>query len=388
MSYLAKPEHVNKIIGFKIEDLLGCKFDFPTLRIEAERLARQKKGGEVTLDEIYKSFAELTELDRDTCRKIRELELSTTIKLCLPRKDVVEWFREIVLRGREVWLITDTCLMTPDLQRLLSKCGIDGYDKILSSCETGKRKDTAELWNDLSAQGYAGRIIHIGANEMSDAQLPGDRNFGIYHLMSAVNLFSQVPFGRVLLEKIGGNMSLYASICLGVMLAKNFQSPFRLRGAITDNTHRLIIKTFSDLGRWLYGVPLLTFVLQTIQAEKIGGDEVIHDEDFLSTLCQFVAKMLNVEAPAVNASKFSVAEEYRQVFKAIIVAPDDKSEHLNELREGVKDFCRDVVKVFGDVLLRVPVDKIFADTWLKAFLDDKKILTPNLQKIFETDRPK
>lgn len=386
MNYLAAPEHINEIVGIKVEDLLGHEFNFPTLRAEAERLARQKKGSDVTLDEIYKSFLELTDLDRVTCKKIRELEFSTVIKLSLPRKDVVEWFREIVSRGREVWIITDTCLTTHDLKQLLGKFGIDGYDKVIASCELGLRKDTAELWNDLAAQGYAGRIIHIGANEMSDAQLPGDRNFGIYHLMSATNLFSQVPFGRALLEKIGGNMSLYASICLGVMLAKNFQSPFQLRGAITNNTHRLILKTFNELGRWLYGVPLLTFALQQIKladsVQKVSSPAA--SENFLSTLCQFVAKMLNVTAPAVDTSKISVAEEYRPLFKAILVAPDDKSEHLDKIREvheGIKDFCRDVVKIFGDVLLRVPADEIFVDAWLAAFHDDKKILVPELQRV-------
>ena len=383
MRYIAKAEHVNEIIRFKVEDLLGREFDFPTLRTNAEKLARQKKSGDVTLSDIYKSFAELTDLDRNTCKKIRELEIATELKLCLTRKDVVTWFREIIQHGREVWIITDTHFTTPELKLLLVKCGIDGYDKLLISCEIGKRKDTAELWNDLSMQGFAGKIIHIGSNEMSDAQLAGDRNFGIYHLMSAINLFSQVPFGRVLLEKIGGNMSLYASICLGVTLAKDFQSPFRLRGSITDNTHRLTLKTCNELGRWLYGIPLLTFVLQLIQSSKVGDDKILpatRDESFLSTLCQFVAKMLNVETPAIDTSKFFVAENYRQLFDKILIAPEH-SEEVSAIHEGIKDFCRNVIKIFGDIILRVPTDKIFVDAWLSAFMDDKKILSPNLQKV-------
>ncbi|MBO4779932.1 MAG: hypothetical protein J5497_04770, partial [Selenomonadaceae bacterium] len=230
MRFVAKPALVNEIIRFRVENLLGHEFNFPKLRIEAENLVRQSKTvGDVTLDEIYKKFGEICGFDGETCKKIRDLEIETELKLILPRQDMIDWFNEIRKRGREIWLISDMYMQTPDLERLLRKCGITDYDKLLISSETGLRKDTAEIWDRLAAEGYTSqrKIVHIGDNETSDLQLPGDRNFGIYHIMSAINLFSQVPFGRILLENLG-NMTLYAGICLGMVLAKKFQSPWRL----------------------------------------------------------------------------------------------------------------------------------------------------------------
>ena len=210
MRYVAKPYHVNEIIRLKVEDLLGKSFDFPTLRLKAEEIARQQKNSDVNLDDIYQSFGELTNLDAETCKKIRELEISTELKLILPREKIIGWFKESLKRGKNVWLISDMYMQTPDFERILTKCGIKGYQKLLISSETSLRKDTAAIWDYLAEKNLntVGKLLHIGDNEMSDFQLACDRNFGGYHVMSAINLLSQVPFGRNLLEQLGYKMSL------------------------------------------------------------------------------------------------------------------------------------------------------------------------------------
>jgi len=568
MRFVAKPALVNEIIRFKVEDLLGREFDFPKIRIDAENRVRQNKiVGDVTLDEIYKAFGEISGLDDDTCQKIRELEMTTELELILPRQDMVDWFNEIHKRGREIWLISDMYMQTPDIERLLNKCGVTGYDKLLISSETGLRKDTAGIWDNLAAGGYNAqpKIVHVGDNETSDLQLPGDRKFGIYHIMSAVNLFSQIPFGRSLLEQLGGGMSLYAGICLGMVLAKKFQSPFRLQSALTDGTNRLIIKNFGELGYWLYGAPLLTFILWLIQRTRADGVERIlflaRDGYFLQPLYKFVTGLLKVDplpseyflasrravtvasihdindakeliklrfdgtqrklfrerfgielggdekivlpnlfstidSEAVanriiddNASKIlthaeiernnyekyiaslggnfdrvgvvdmgysgtiqfylqeltgkiftgyyfatsatnrfgdaagdrmrgcftenddygktkSAVYRYQLLFETILTAPDAQLKHfdaagkpvfgepepgqkyfkeISEIHAGIKDFCADVAEIFGDILLRVPVDKNFVDAWVRAFVTDKKIVAPELRDIFALD---
>lgn len=569
MRYVAKPYHVNEIIKLKVADLIGGDIDFPTLRIKAEEHARQNKGGDVTLDEIYKSFAVLTKLDEDTCQKIRELEVSTETSLCLPRREVVDWFKEARRLGKTIWLITDMYMQTPDLERLLKSCGVEGYDKLLISCETGLRKDTAAIWNDLAAKGLNApdKLMHVGDNETSDIQLAGDRKFGAYHIMSAINLFSQTQFGRSLLENLGDKMSLYAGICLGVVLAKKFHDPFRLRAALTDGTNNLILKDFRELGYWLYGAPLMTFILWLIQKTRSDGVERIlflaRDGYFLQPLYQLVTSLLNVEplpSDYFHASRRAVtvaairdieqakeliklrfegtqkeffqarfgldlgddteiflpndsvlfenhSEElieqiidehteeilrhaekeranfeqyianlggsldkvgvvdmgysgtiqfylqeltgktftgyyfatsstnrfgrdafkrmrgcfaenddyqwtksavyrYQLLFETILTAPDAQLIHFDEagspifgepepgqryfgeissIHDGIKDFCRDVTNIFGDILQRVPIDKNFVNAWVRAFVSDKKIVAPKLREVFTLD---
>lgn len=568
MRYVAKPALVNEIIRLKVEDLLGYDLDFPKLRIKAEESARQRKGGDVTLDEIYQSFMELTALNVEACQKIYELELSTEYNLILPRQEIVNWFKEILKRGREVWLISDMYMPTPAVEQLLKKCGVEGYSKLLISCETGMRKDTAAIWNYLAQEGFNDgerKIVHMGDNETSDLQLPGDRKFGIYHIMSATNLFSQIPFGRSFLEQIGGNMTLYAGILFGVILAKKFQSPFRLRGSLTEGTNRLILHDFHELGYWLYGAPLLTFILWLIKQTRADGIKRIlflaRDGYFLQPLYKIVTDLLNVEAlpsdyffasrravtvasirdisqakeliklrfegsqrklfrerfglelgtdekiilpnlfSTVDSEKIAAqiidehseeilchaADErtnfqkyiasiggeldgvgvvdmgysgtiqfylqeltgktftgyyfatsatnrfgatagermrgcftenddygktkssvyrYQLLFETILTAPDAQLKHfdttgnpifgepepgqkyfkeLSEIHEGIKDFCYDVAEIFGDILLRVPIDIDFIDAWVRAFVKDKKIVAPELKEIYALD---
>ena len=317
MRGVAKAYHVRELIRLKVEALLGCEFDFPTLRAKAEAV------GGLTLDEVYKNFAELSGLDEATCKRIRELEVSTEVSLALPRARVVDWFKAAVAAGKEVWIICDTCLQTPDLERLLKKCGVEGYDKLLLSCETGLRKDTAAIWNQLRKR--ADEFTHIGDDEFSDIQLPSERGLGTYHTMSALNLFSQVPFGRNLLERLGYDMSLYAGICLGVALAKKFHDPFGLSNRLTENSGRLILHTWREVGYWFCGVPSLSY------SGKL--------EPYLKELTKTFPRC-----------------------------------DLREIKAGAKEFCRDVREMFGDVLARVPIDESFVEAWIASFLSDDKIV--------------
>ena len=48
-------------------------------------------------------------------------------------------------------------------------------------------------------------------------------------------------------------------------------------------------------------------------------------------------------------------------------------------------FCRDVMEIFGDIILRAPIDKHFVDAWVRAFVNDTKIISPNLRGIYVLD---
>lgn len=238
-------------------------------------------------------------MDEETCKKIRELEISTEIELTLPRQKLVTWFKQILSTGKKIWLISDMYLQTADMKKLLDKCGVRGYEKLLISCETKMRKDTAEIWNYLAERGFSGgKLLHIGDNEMSDYQMPADRHFDTYHVMRAMNLFSQIPFGRKLLNRLGRKMSLYAGIMLGMVLAKKFQDPFQL-STLNGDGNKLIIKNFHDLGYWFFGVPLLTFMLWLIK--KSDEDNIrellflARDGYFLQPLYKFITQLLGVE---------------------------------------------------------------------------------------------
>ena len=102
----------------------------------------------------------------------------------------------------------------------------------------------------------------------------------------------------------------------------------------------------------------------------------------------------------------SAIYRYQLLFETILTAPDPQLKNfdadgkpifaepepgqnnfgeIREIHEGIKDFCRDVMEIFGDILLRVPIDIDFVDVWVKAFVNDTKIISPNLRGIFALD---
>ncbi|MBO4780134.1 MAG: hypothetical protein J5497_05810 [Selenomonadaceae bacterium] len=44
-----------------------------------------------------------------------------------------------------------------------------------------------------------------------------------------------------------------------------------------------------------------------------------------------------------------------------------------------------MLKNFGDIMLRVPIDKNFINAWVNSFVRDSLILPKRLQKIFDFD---
>jgi len=374
MRYIAKPNLVNELIRLKVEKLLGSEFDFPKFRLQAESVAREKFSHDVNIAEIYKTFSELTKLDEETCKKIRALEVETEIELALPRTEIVDWLKKCVAANKKVYLISDMYLQTEDIEKILSKCDIEGYNKLMISCETGMRKDTAEVWNYLAEKKLAGNLIHIGDNEQSDVQVAGDRKFDTCHVMSAINLFSQTHFGLTVLNRLGRNISPYAGMLMGTFLAKEFNNPFKLKnpGAVSCKYQ---VKNFHELGYTFYGVPLLTFILWLIKKTAEDDTERIlflaRDGYFLQPLYKLVTKLLKIDELENN---YFYASR-----RAVTVAGIRKISQAYDLLtlkfEGT-------VKKFFDVRFGIEID------------DDREIALPNeddkkiVQKIIDDNAEK
>ena len=102
----------------------------------------------------------------------------------------------------------------------------------------------------------------------------------------------------------------------------------------------------------------------------------------------------------------SAVYKYHLLFESILTAPDAQLQHFDatgkpifgepepgqihfddilEIQEGIKDFCRDVLEMFGDIILRVPIDKDFVDAWVDSFVKDGYILPKRLRRIFDFD---
>ena len=154
-----------KDVFLLLEKKLGIP-DFYKRRIDAEKEARRKKGGEVTLQEIYQSFGGLSE---NEIKELSEEELNTELAVCIPNKQLMGFYRYCI-KSKKVILISDMYLPREMIEKILYNCGVTGFDKIYISCDIGLTKRSGKLYkfvlDDLCI--VSKELVHIGNDFMAD----------------------------------------------------------------------------------------------------------------------------------------------------------------------------------------------------------------------------
>lgn len=150
---------------------------FAELRMNAERIAAAKLKKPVTLSDIYR---ELERQIGQPVNELMELELSFEFQGCRPNHEYVPIFNGCVRAGKTVVLISDMYLPSDAMEKMLDKCGINGYKKLYISCEAGCTKSEGFLYKlvlrDLGIS--ANQLLHFGDNQKSDIWIP--RSLGIH----------------------------------------------------------------------------------------------------------------------------------------------------------------------------------------------------------------
>lgn len=252
------PDTAFEIVNLKIEKDLRIKVPYTRLRKKAEFKVRAGNNfiGDCSIDDIYEVFQKLTRLKKVDSERIKEIEIENEIDLCLPRKDMIESFYYAKSKKKSVFLISDTYLRKQDIERILSKCGVQGWDGLLLSSALNKRKDTGELWDYYKCSLDGSRCLHIGDNGNSDVQLPSSRGLKTYYAPSGMHIFSSTNLGKRVCEGFDEGVRGWDSVVLGTMVSKEFNSPF----ALHDTGWELTINNLKRMGYVIFGPLFLTFI--------------------------------------------------------------------------------------------------------------------------------
>ncbi len=157
---------VNKTHPHITEDL------FYKLRILADEEARKTSKNEgsesedVTLTQIYKSFAILANISEAAASAIQKLEEDSEIYYCTLRKSMKSVFDLAIFAGKRVVITSDMYLERSTIEAILEKNGFTGYENLFLSSEVGKLKKTGKLFEHMAnACGCDKKaILHIGDN--------------------------------------------------------------------------------------------------------------------------------------------------------------------------------------------------------------------------------
>lgn len=160
-----KPTDVFQIVQDQYDRWNHTNSDFKTLRIEAERRAREKSiYPEVTFDEIYD---ELKISDKDNFKKL-ELEIESRVLHCnYPFKKIYD---ACVASGKDIYIISDMYLPTSFLESVLKREGYSDYKALVVSAEYRKTKKSGKLYKILmeTQSVNSNELIHIGDSRYAD----------------------------------------------------------------------------------------------------------------------------------------------------------------------------------------------------------------------------
>lgn len=222
----ASPGKVFQYLEEIVQQCYGVK-EFARLRQEAESKIRSQLGqsGDVKISQVYQLLADMAGINREVAVNILELELTTEIRLLIPRRDMLDSFEEAKKTGKRIILVTDTYYERQHIERILESKGISGYSQLYISSEEGKRKDRGDMWDHIikCEKITDNNFLHVGDNEQSDLQMLSNRGYfrSIIHVMKPSVLFRQSAYGQSLWQLLNPRKGWRENLLYG-MISNHF----------------------------------------------------------------------------------------------------------------------------------------------------------------------
>lgn len=185
---LLDPDYVKRLLHAEHQQM--GSLDFHERRIDSERRARELKGADVDIYDIYHHMA-----TRSSMRIEADREIALEIASVRPRCEVQALLDYARKKGKRVVLASDMFLPRAVIEDMLGRCGVRDWDALYLSSEIGVRKDTGRLYQYiLSEENITPRqMIMVGDNERSDFQIPSDLGIGTIHVLRPVSMMRAMP---------------------------------------------------------------------------------------------------------------------------------------------------------------------------------------------------
>lgn len=266
---ICSPTDLFDLMQSPFEKACGGDHRFSTVRMQADADARsliRHPKMDVCLDDIYTTIGNRYGLATGVCNQLKELELSLESRFLERRESVIAMLDYAFEAGKKVILTSDMYLGHDQLAGLLDQLAIRKYHALYVSSHVGYRKDRRTLFpHILKAEGVNPvEIIHVGDNEHSDLQIPGDLGIRTFHVLKPAELFARTKWGRAL-----GPMTAYENVSLAMGLNKLFDHPFPVGDSYVNGDLRLF-------GYFYFGPALLAFVKWVADSARAANIERLY----------------------------------------------------------------------------------------------------------------
>ena len=224
----------------------GIRIDgFCEKRQQAEK--ELSKDTAPTLEEIYQSVLDSSMPVKITAKELADAEWMTDYELIVPREDMAGMLTQLCKSGKKIYIVSDTYYRKAQLEKMLEKCGISGYEAVLASCEygTGKRQKLfLELKTMISEKG----CLHIGDDQAADIEAASRMGFCACRIYSGLDLLEMTGY-----LGMWEHMDILSSrIKIGLFTARMFNSPFMFEAG----DRKLCLKEAYDVG-YLIMAPMI-----------------------------------------------------------------------------------------------------------------------------------
>ncbi len=263
--------------------------DFSKIRVEAEKVAREKlvknnnKREEITLDEIYQEIQNVINVDNDIIEKMKNKEQELEIRFCTTRKVAKEIYELAKYLGKKVICTSDMYLPIETIEKMINK---NGYyvEKIYLSSEIGLTKFHKDLYDyvakDLKIE--PSKIVHIGDNYFSDYENAVKYGINGQFLPKAVDVFCNENITNALGSLFKTNLPMWENNsnglnfigirCMLALVANSyFDNPYRTFNNETDFNADCNLIGYYALGMHLFGIA--NWLLQN--AKKEGYEKIV-----------------------------------------------------------------------------------------------------------------
>lgn len=270
ISRKVSPSNVLRLVEMKLNKKYDIQSGFYQFRKTAEnqwRLLRSDK--DCDIKDIYDELKKITKWDDKFLKEAYDLEISEELRLSIPKTEIIKNFNS-VKTSKSIKLISDMYLTSDVIELLLKKNGISEYGELLVSCETNMRKDNGTMWNNISEKFDTYKFIHVGDNEVSDAQVPGDQKINVYHILSSKALFQLSNLGKAIGEIDESNPATSAQFSL--ILNRLFNDPF----AYNESGFNVTVDSYMEFGYCFIGPIVTGYILWLLkEAVQLGSKKIL-----------------------------------------------------------------------------------------------------------------
>ena len=322
MRKIFSPEDVFRLLGNRTKEL-NINTDIGAVRAKISA----KCDSCASIDDIYMAIKQETDLSDEVIEDIKTIERDIDEQLCVARNDIAKLYEYCIESGKEVYLISDMYYTLQDIKQLLDKCGLSVIDDrhIWISCEKKKDKISGSMWKEyLTAVGENVKCIHIGDNKIGDIENPAKYGIDSYYVMSGKDMVMNSS-----ISELASHVNTVSdSICLGIVIAKLFNSPF----ALCSNKGKVSFDNSEVYGYCVYGPLLEKFLIWLYyNSRKDGIDKLLffaRDGYFLEKDYRIVAELLDdgykqdwCYLPISRRLIYMAAMENEEDFKRVVEFP-------------------------------------------------------------------